>query len=172
MISSIEIKNFKSIKSKVFALRNLNVLLGLNGQGKSSFIQSLLLMRQSKGHLTEHLNLNDEKLIRIGKAKDALYQYAKENMSFQVEFSESKILNLFFEYVSDSDIMKVKDSSNRLDTPMDEALFTNNFQYLSADRVEPKSLHSKSYSSITIDRNIGKKGEYTVHFLEVHGDEN
>lgn len=172
MISNIEIKNFKSIKSKVFALRNLNVLLGLNGQGKSSFIQSLLLLRQSKGHLTEHLNLNDEKLIRIGKAKDALYQYAKENMSFQVEFSESKILNLFFEYVSDSDIMKVKDSSNRLDTPMDEALFTNNFQYLSADRVEPKSLHSKSYSSITIDRNIGKKGEYTVHFLEVHGDEN
>lgn len=172
MISSIEIKNFKSIKSKVFALRNLNVLLGLNGQGKSSFIQSLLLLRQSKGHLTEHLNLNDEKLIRIGKAKDALYQYAKENMSFQVEFSESKILDLFFEYVSDSDIMKVKDSSKRLDTPMDEALFTNNFQYLSADRVEPKSLHSKSYSSITIDRNIGKKGEYTVHFLEVHGDEN
>lgn len=172
MISSIEIKNFKSIKSKVFALRNLNVLLGLNGQGKSSFIQSLLLLRQSKGHLTEHLNLNDEKLIRIGKAKDALYQYAKGNMSFQVEFSESKILDLFFEYVSDSDIMKVKDSSKRLDTPMDEALFTNNFQYLSADRVEPKSLHSKSYSSITIDRNIGKKGEYTVHFLEVHGDEN
>lgn len=172
MISRIEIKNFKSIKSKVFALRNLNVLLGLNGQGKSSFIQSLLLLRQSKGHLTEHLNLNDEKMIRIGKAKDALYQYAKENMSFQVEFSESKILDLFFEYVSDSDIMKVKDSSKRLDTPLDEALFTNNFQYLSADRVEPKSLHSKSYSSITIDRNIGKKGEYTVHFLEVHGDEN
>lgn len=172
MISIIEIKNFKSIKSKVFALRNLNVLLGLNGQGKSSFIQCLLLLRQSKGHLTEHLNLNDEKLIRIGKAKDALYQYAKENMSFQVEFSESKILDLYFEYVSDSDIMKVKNSSKRLDTPIDEALFTNNFQYLSADRVEPKSLHSKSYSSITMDRNIGKKGEYTVHFLEVHGDEN
>ena len=55
---------------------------------------------------------------------------------------------------------------------MDEALFTKNFQYLNAERVEPKSLHSKSYSSITIDRNIGKKGEYTVHFLEVNGDEN
>lgn len=172
MINSIKIKNFKSIKSKVFTLRNLNVLLGLNGQGKSSFIQSLLLLRQSKGHLKEHLNLNDEKLIRIGKAKDALYQYAKESMSFQVEFSESKVLDLFFEYVSDSDIMKIKDSSNIFDTPLDEALFTNNFQYLSADRVEPKSLHSKSYSSITIDRNIGKKGEYTVHYLEVNGDEN
>ncbi|MCC5916085.1 MAG: DUF3696 domain-containing protein [Cryomorphaceae bacterium] len=172
MISNIEIKNFKSIKSKVFALRNLNVLLGLNGQGKSSFIQSLLLLRQSKGHLNEHLNLNDEKLIRIGKAKDALYQYAKENMSFQVEFSESKILDLIFEYVSDSDIMEVKGLSKSLDIPMYEALFTKNFQYLSADRVEPKSLHSKSYSSITIDRSIGKKGEYTVHFLEVNGDEN
>ncbi len=172
MISSIEIKNFKSIKSKVFALRNLNVLLGLNGQGKCSFIQSLLLLRQSQRHLTDHLNLNDEKLIRIGKAKDALYQYAKEDMSFEVGFSESEILNLVFEYKSDSDIMKVKDSSKSLNIPIDEALFTKNFQYLNAERVEPKSLHSKSYSSITIDRNIGKKGEYTVHFLEVNGDEN
>ncbi|RAV28056.1 AAA family ATPase [Sinomicrobium soli] len=172
MISSIEIKNFKSIKSKLFALRNLNVLLGLNGQGKSSFTQSLLLLRQSQRHITEHINLNDEKLIRIGKAKDALYQYAKEDMSFEVKFSESKILNLVFEYKSDSDIMKVKDSSKSLNIPMDEALFTKNFQYLNAERVEPKSLHSKSYSSITIDRNIGKKGEYTVHFLEVNGDEN
>ncbi len=47
MIKHIEIKNFKAIKSKYFPLRNLNVLLGLNGQGKSSFIQSLLLLRQS-----------------------------------------------------------------------------------------------------------------------------
>ena len=114
MISSIEIKNFKSIKSKVFALRNLNVLLGLNGQGKSSFIQSLLLLRQSQRHITEHLNLNDEKLIRIGKAKDALYQYAKEDMSFEVNFSDSTIMNLVFEYQSDSDIMKVKDLSKSL----------------------------------------------------------
>ena len=47
MISTLNLKNFKSIKSKEFQLRNLNVVIGMNGQGKSSFIQSLLLLRQS-----------------------------------------------------------------------------------------------------------------------------
>jgi predicted ATPase len=60
MIQSLEIKNFKSIKSKFFHLRNLNVLLGLNGQGKSSFIQTLLLLRQSDKLNEGILKLNGE----------------------------------------------------------------------------------------------------------------
>lgn len=170
MIESIEIKNFKSIKSKYFPLRNLNLLLGLNGQGKSSFIQSLLLLRQSTDQLLKgHINLNGE-LVNIGKAKDALYQYAKESMSFDSKFTDSTVLDLDFDYSSDSDIMQIK-SITTLNLPTDEALFIDKFQYLNADRVEPKSLHSKSYSSITINRNLGIKGEYTVHFLEVNGDD-
>lgn len=172
MLESIEIKNFKSIKSKYFPLRNLNLLLGLNGQGKSSFIQSLLLLRQSNDQISKgHINLNGE-LIKIGKAKDALYQYAKEDMSFDAKFSNSAVLDLGFDYSSDSDIMNIKPSSKNINLPIiNEALFIDKFQYLNADRVEPKSLHSKSYSSITINRSLGIKGEYTVHFLEVNGDD-
>ena len=47
MIETLEIKNFKSIKKKRFGLRNLNLLLGLNGMGKSSFVQMLLLLHDA-----------------------------------------------------------------------------------------------------------------------------
>ena len=77
MIESVEIKNFKSIKSKYFPLRNLNVLLGLNGMGKSSFIQNLLAFRQSRKIASGELSLNGN-YVNIGTTKDALYQYSKK----------------------------------------------------------------------------------------------
>src|SRR6218665_2669508 len=94
MIRSIEIKNFKSIKSKYFPLRNLNVLLGLNGQGKSSFIQSLLILRQSADSLKRGvLQLNGSEF-QTGAAKDALYQYAgKKNNKKQ---HKKKVFFFFF----------------------------------------------------------------------------
>ena len=50
MIKSICIKNFKSIRKERIDLRNLTLLFGMNGMGKSSTIQSLLLCRQSFWH--------------------------------------------------------------------------------------------------------------------------
>lgn len=171
MINKIAIKNFKSIKDKSFPLRNLNVLLGLNGQGKSSFIQVLLMLRQSSDNLKKgFLNINGE-LIKIGKAKDALYQFAKGDLHFDIELSNSQKLDYLFSYESDSDIFKVKETHTNPNLDSNEALFSNKFQYLNADRIEPKSLHSKSYSSVSMNRNLGIKGEYTVHFLELNGND-
>ena len=48
MIRAIDIKNFKSLKSVNLALGHLNLLTGLNGSGKSSLLQTLLLLRQSE----------------------------------------------------------------------------------------------------------------------------
>lgn len=51
MITQIEIENFKCFKNMVsFPLGNLTLLTGVNGRGKSTLIQSLLLMRQSIEH--------------------------------------------------------------------------------------------------------------------------
>ena len=47
MINKIEIKNFKSLKDISIRPTNLNLLVGLNSMGKSSIIQSLLLLKQS-----------------------------------------------------------------------------------------------------------------------------
>lgn len=45
MISWLEIQGFKSIKSQKVHLRNINVLIGGNGIGKTNFISSFELMR-------------------------------------------------------------------------------------------------------------------------------
>ena len=49
-------------------------------------------------------------------------------------------------------------------------MFNNAFQYLSAHRIEPKSLHSKSLSTVSVENSLGTKGEYTVHYLETNGN--
>lgn len=171
MINKIAIENFKSIKEKSFPLRNLNVLIGLNGQGKSSFIQVLLMLRQSSDNLKKgFLNINGE-LIKIGKAKDALYQFAKGDLHFDIEMNNSQKLDYLFSYEADSDIFKIKETHANPNLDSNEALFSNKFQYLNADRIEPKSLHSKSYSSVSMNRNLGIKGEFTVHFLELNGND-
>ena len=51
MITQIEIENFKCFKNRVsFPLGKLTLLTGVNGRGKSTLLQSLLLMRQSIEH--------------------------------------------------------------------------------------------------------------------------
>lgn len=47
MIEFINIQNFKTLLNASFPLGNLNLFSGLNGMGKSTLVQSLLLLRQS-----------------------------------------------------------------------------------------------------------------------------
>lgn len=176
MINSIEIKNFKSIKKKFFPLGNLNLLMGLNGMGKSSFIQTLLLLRQSDLRRGE-LKLNGN-YTSIGTTKDALYQYDKEQaLQFILKYGNNEELQLDFDFKQESDVFNLKGSQSGT-TPefqnssfFKEELFGNNFQYLNANRLEPNSIHNKSYTNVVTLNNVGNKGEYTTHFIEVHGND-
>lgn len=180
MINSIKLKNFKSIKEKKFALKNLNLSLGLNGMGKSSFVQSFLLLRQSN---KDQLKLNGD-LVNIGTSKDALYQYIKKDENLTIDIAVDSIgdWKRKFVYKIEADYMDdfvhlpfdedYKDNSSVIAKLREEALFTyGNFQYLNAGRAEPKSIYSKSYSNVVNDKNLGKQGEFTAHFIETHGNE-
>ena len=46
MLKNISVQNFKSFKDVSYDPVTLNVLMGLNGVGKSSFTQMLLLLKQ------------------------------------------------------------------------------------------------------------------------------
>lgn len=61
MLSKIELENFKCFQGRTaFPLSKLTLLTGVNGCGKSTFLQSLLLMRQSieHSHTTNQIVLN------------------------------------------------------------------------------------------------------------------
>ena len=85
MITKLKIANFKSHENTILNLGNLTLLTGLNSTGKSSIIQSFLLLRQSykKGRLNKGLDLN-EPLCDIGKGVDALYRFG--NLSILVKW--------------------------------------------------------------------------------------
>ena len=52
-----------------------------------------------------------------------------------------------------------------------QSLFSNNFQYLNAQRVEPKSVNITSYSNVVDASSIGKYGQYTAHYIELRGND-
>jgi predicted ATPase len=179
MIQSIEIKNFKSIKKNKFDLRNLNILLGLNGQGKSTFIQALLLLRQSELLFRGELKLNggENGLVNIGTTKDALYQYSgSDKLSFSIKFNGQNTQEMVFDYEINADVFKINDSysdnvNQFIEDNYEEPLFRNNFQYLNAQRIEPKALNITGYSSVVESNSIGKYGQYTVHYIELRANE-
>jgi predicted ATPase len=176
MIKSIEISNFKSIRSKRFPLRNLNVLLGLNGQGKSSFIQSLLLLRQSDKPDKSELKLQggENGLVNIGTATDLMYQYNKEDsVSYEVQFDQAQPVNLTYAFKQDADVLKAVTplSNEQIRLIQDEPLFSNKFQYLNAQRIEPKSSNIASYSNVMESNSLGKYGQYTAHYIELRGND-
>jgi predicted ATPase len=72
MLSEITLSNFKCFKeTTTFPLANINLLTGINGRGKSSVLQALLLMKQSVdiNEKTEQVYLNGN-CVDLGSIKD------------------------------------------------------------------------------------------------------
>ncbi len=140
MITKLKIANFKSHKYSELTTGALTLLSGINSSGKSSVLQTLLLLRQSfkKGRLNSGLDLNSP-LCDIGKGIDALYRFANDSEIISFSIGVSKTVNYLFQFnvknkYDDTFIPKAripKLEGRILNLP----IFTNNFQYLSAGRL-------------------------------------
>ncbi len=80
MLRRVKIENFKCFSDIEFQLGSVNLLAGSNGCGKSSFVHTLLLLRQSveQGNRLGKLRLFG-KYIDLGMAKEALYEDAEND---------------------------------------------------------------------------------------------
>lgn len=173
MLETLQLANFKSIKSGHFHLEDLTLFSGRNGMGKSSVLQSVLLLRQSyEAHLLPDVGLAlAGQYVRIGRGKDLLYTEADEEVvTINCEWTESS-LYLKFNYNETSDVQPVASKEIAIGNPFNEPLFTASFQYLSAERISPKSIYDVSDYAVKQQRSLGMKGEFTAHFLSVHGDD-
>lgn len=91
MLRRIEVKNFKSLKHLDYKCAKLNLLTGLNGAGKSSFVQSLLLLRALEKHIEKEyyeMPLHEIAADDGATFDDLKYCYAKpeEKVEFGVDF--------------------------------------------------------------------------------------
>ena len=89
MLKRIEVENFKSLKHLDYHCAKLNLLMGLNGAGKSSFVQFLLLLRSLSDRLMKaSVSVKEDSAEFPAKFDDCMYCYAtKRRMKFTIDFS-------------------------------------------------------------------------------------
>jgi predicted ATPase len=139
MINNLEIKQFKCIGNENFTFKNLTILTGLNSAGKSSVIQSILLMSHYFGDT----------------------KFLLENM---IDFTnnKNKYLNAkeFSININNVTLTKNIDEINKQGFLEN---FTNeqNIFYISANRLGPEELYL--YNS---ENKIGKHGEFIFGYYE------
>lgn len=172
MLKSIEITNFKVHKKTELDLCPITILAGINGMGKSSIIQALLLVRQSMiNGDSSGLNLKGE-LSDAGTAIEVLSQEAKENVIGFGIWADEGILMLrcelqdgmdtFIPFVRRADYKDIRSIS----------LFTDDFQYISAFRSGPQPTYTRDTLVVKQHRQVSKHMgmcEYAVHFLYEYG---
>lgn len=172
MLQELRLRNFKCFENASIPLGALTLLSGLNGMGKSSVIQSLLLLRQSfeQGLLQSgQLALNGE-LTQLGTAQDALFSYAEEErIGFELAFRDAPPLSWQFAYEKKADVLKAVGATPTAQELQRHALFGDVFQYLCAERIGPRTSFATSDYTVRHLRQLGTRGEFATHFLSVFG---
>lgn len=178
-MKKIVIKNFKCFEEQEVNFKNLTILAGANGSGKSTVIQVLLLFLQSsKKHNLGELLLNGY-YIEAGTAGNILYENAKEDyISFELFFDNGK--NLLYKYniknrdsrileleykknIDSEDEVLVKKASSEI-VKRTTGLLEDFLQldFISADRYGPKLV----YKTNNEDDSIGKYGEFVPYIID------
>src|SRR5690554_872014 len=174
MITKLKISNFKSHQNTELNLGNLTLLTGLNSSGKSSVIQTFLLLRQSfkKGRLSKGLDLN-EPLCDIGKGEDALNRYANDEI-IRFHLYNENTQGTRFEFNAknryDDSFLPIHGEGS---ITTDYSFFTDNFQYLSASRIAGVEFYPIDSYAVEVEKQLSRnygQGELVAHFLEYYGE--
>jgi predicted ATPase len=99
MIKELKIKNFKAFDECHLKLAPLTILVGANNSGKSSILQSILLLKQTYeyGHAEIPLILN-EKYYDFGTYEDLIHKNDITNKFYLSVTSNSTTLEFFFSF--------------------------------------------------------------------------
>lgn len=168
MIKHLTIQNFKCFESLNLELKNINILTGLNGMGKSTVIQSLLLLRQSYfDNKLSGLKLNG-RYLKLGNGQDVLFENAqKEEICFDVQETSGKY-SFSFSYAPLSDLL-IR-NTNEAECQGESVLFGDRFTYLSAYRIDPRDLYGIRDAGDMEWREFSNTGEYAIQYLDLYGN--
>lgn len=195
MITELEMHNFKCFRRQPIQFGALTILAGLNGMGKSSVIQALLLLRQSFMDMRGRRLMLSGELVDLGTGADVFFDLAEEDdLGFIVEVDAKYRLEYMFEYNRSSDSLATRYGDERRVTvarrtyltpegdwvPVERqtampfragALHqTSRFQYLSAERLGPRKILPWAEDQIS-RRSLGSQGEHVLGFLARYGSE-
>jgi predicted ATPase len=173
MLDELIARNFKCLDDVRLPLKPLSVLAGLNGMGKSTVLQALLLLHQSHQVSADgsvHRLVLNGPLANIGTAGDALWEGAEqEQLALGVAVARQQYV-WEYAYQEGDDELRGLDG-NPGTVPEGQGLFTDDFHYLRAERFGPKSSSPISSTAVKYRRQIGCDGEYAPFFLTTFGAE-
>jgi len=165
MLTNLKIENFKCFyQAKNIKLNHITILAGSNGVGKSSVIQSLLLLRQTIENQQKNINtikLNDIYNLNLGNSKiitSALSDSIEIRLSLNID---DKGYNCYYKASATKtrfnlDVLVVKKIDSLL------SIFANEFYYLQAERLGPRD----SQKMVEQDfYHVGYSGEYTNYIF-------
>jgi len=179
MIKKLRLEAFKCFEDESLEFRNLTILTGTNGSGKSSVIQSLLLMSM---HLNKeygsplgryldflvnfediaNFNLNKDKSSITLDAFDKKFSLQRTKDNFHLAGDTLNEQTKLLEF-STQNALSIETSNGSLPTLMKLSYSMGRLVFLSADRIGPQDLYNKNTNPM--DR-FGILGEYTMSYLE------
>lgn len=169
MINKLSLENFKCFREIDLTFSMVNILTGLNGMGKSTVMQSILLLGQSqKSIISENILSLKGKYVDLGVGQDILFEKAEEDeigIAIRVNDQENRFL---FEYQPDVDALPLKNA----DFNEKQENWMGKMFYLSAYRIEPQFLYRIENEKDLSERYFGKDGEYAIQYLKLYGGEN
>ena len=187
MLQKIKLTNFKCFEHLELPCAPLTLLCGLNGMGKSSVLQALLVLRQSaiSGELDQGRLVMRGELTDIGTGQDVLFEGAESDViAFELHDSTaSEICYLAFDYSRGADqlsatLVAVSDSlvSPNIEEVVSQEIpplrgqwreippLGGHLIYLNAERLGPRKFYDRS-DVFARHGNLGTRGEYAWNYL-------
>lgn len=185
MIKELQIQNFKCFQdSPLFSFSKLNLLTGINGRGKSSLLQTILILSQSarKNSTFKQLFINDE-FVQLGNFDDIKNSETtrEKNIQFSLKL-ESIFKEVKFEFkenetdalladLQEITIIDSKDEVSKYQKTTKEindnisilADILKKIHFVSADRLGPVKYVDKTNLPEFI--HVGTSGEHSINIL-------
>ena len=181
MFRRLKLTNFKCFKNVELCFAPLTLLCGLNGMGKSSVIQALLVLRQSvtSGELREGRLVLGGELTDLGTGQDVLCEEAElDVVEFELHGDDGLTpCKLSFDYSRTANELRAKDRFPAVETRSDALEqwhevppLGGHLTYVNAERIGPRKFYHHSEVSAR-QRNLGTRGEYTLNYLSARQEE-
>lgn len=164
----LNIQNFKCFVNQTIEINNLTVLVGVNGAGKSTTIQSLLLLRSSlQEKKAEEIALDGIYGLDLGTSSSVVNQNMGEStiiLSINDDSGEKISFSYDADMAEDRLILKI----NEHEKPASGHLSLNQyeFHYLSAERCGPRVSQPLSCMKYP---NVGIKGQNVAQVMAHDG---
>ncbi|MET9555268.1 DUF3696 domain-containing protein [Streptomyces sp. NPDC006645] len=169
MITSLGIRHFKRFAEASFEFRRLTVLTGLNGTGKSTTIQALLLARQlADGSSSPVARLNGPYGLALGEAQEVQHPDAPDSrIEVRLESDELNVPSILTFEVPDEQALYLEPVGRRGVSLPEMSGRGSAFTYLCAERLGPRDQLGVSAEHPDAI-GVGTQGEYTAQVLALH----